>query len=120
RVQQQARVPLLVHLDRPTHLYIDKPADQEKAVAIAVKAKMRRTGVCGAMETLLIDQDYPAPAALLSALLDAGCEVRGDDAVMELDSRTVSADSQDWDTEYLDSIVSVRMVGGLAVALDDI
>jgi len=120
RVQQEARVPVLAHLDGINHTYIDKTADQEKAVAIAVNAKMRRTGVCGAMETLLIDQDYPAPAALLGALLDAGCEVRGDDAVMELDSRTVSADSQDWDTEYLAPIVSVRMVGGLDDALDHI
>ncbi|MEW4468664.1 glutamate-5-semialdehyde dehydrogenase [Parasphingorhabdus sp. JC815] len=117
RVQEEARVPVLAHLDGINHTYIDKAADQDKAIAIAVNAKMRRTGVCGAMETLLIDQDYPAPGPLLRALLDAGCEVRGDDAVMELDSRTVSAQEEDWDTEYLAPIVSVRMVGGVDEAL---
>ncbi len=117
RVQEEARVPVLAHLDGICHTFIGKAADQDKAIAIAVNAKMRRTGVCGAMETLLIDQDYPAPGPLLRALIDAGCEVRGDDAVMELDPRTVSAESEDWDTEYLAPIVSVRMVGGVDEAL---
>ncbi len=117
RVQEEARVPVLAHLDGICHTYIGRAADQDKAVAIAVNAKMRRTGVCGAMETLLIDQDYPAPGPLLRALLDAGCEVRGDDAIMELDPRTVSAEADDWDTEYLAPIVSVRMVGGVEEAL---
>lgn len=120
RVQEEARVPVLAHLDGICHSYIGKAADQDKAIAIAVNAKMRRTGVCGAMETLLIDQDYPAPGPLLRALLDEGCEVRGDDAVMELDPRTVSAEAEDWDTEYLAPIVSVRMVGGVDEALDHI
>ncbi|MEP6344639.1 MAG: gamma-glutamyl-phosphate reductase, partial [Parasphingorhabdus sp.] len=79
--------------------------------------KMRRTGICGAMETLLIDQDYPAPGPLLRALIDAGCEVRGDDAVLELDERIVSADDSDWGTEYLAPIVSVAMVNGVDEAL---
>lgn len=117
RVQEEARVPVLAHLDGICHTYIGKTADQDKAIAIAVNAKMRRTGVCGAMETLLIDQDYPAPGPLLRALLDDGCEVRGDDAIMELDPRTVSAEAEDWDTEYLAPIVSVRMVGGVDEAL---
>ncbi len=117
RVQEEARVPVLAHLDGICHTYIGKAADQEKAIAIAVNAKMRRTGVCGAMETLLIDQDYPAPGPLLRALLDEGCEIRGDDAIMELDPRTVSADAQDWDTEYLAPIVSARMIGGVDEAL---
>lgn len=117
RVQEEARVPVLAHLDGICHTYIGKAADQDKAIAIAVNAKMRRTGVCGAMETLLIDQDYPAPGPLLRALLDEGCEVRGDDAVMELDPRTVSAETEDWDTEYLAPIVSARMVGGVDDAL---
>lgn len=117
RVQEEARVPVLAHLDGICHTYIGRAADQDKAVAIAVNAKMRRTGVCGAMETLLIDQDYPAPGPLLRALLDAGCEVRGDDAIMELDPRTVSAEANDWDTEYLAPIVSVRMVSGVEEAL---
>ena len=117
RVQEEARVPVLAHLDGICHTYIGKAADQDKAIAIAVNAKMRRTGVCGAMETLLIDQDYPAPGPLLRALLDEGCEVRGDDAIMELDPRTVSVENGDWDTEYLAPIVSARMVGGVDEAL---
>ncbi len=117
RVQEEARVPVLAHLDGICHTYIGKAADQDKAMAIAVNAKMRRTGVCGAMETLLIDQDYPAPGPLLRALLDEGCEVRGDDAVMELDPRTVSAETEDWGTEYLAPIVSAKMVGGVDEAL---
>ncbi|WP_108811419.1 glutamate-5-semialdehyde dehydrogenase [Sphingorhabdus sp. Alg231-15] len=117
RVQEEARVPVLAHLDGICHTFIGKAANQDKAIAIAVNAKMRRTGVCGAMETLLIDQDYPAPGPMLRALIDAGCEVRGDDAIMELDPRTVSAESEDWDTEYLAPIVSVRMVGGVDEAL---
>lgn len=117
RVQEEARVPVLAHLDGICHTYIGKAADQDKAIAIAVNAKMRRTGICGAMETLLVDQDYPAPGPLLRALLDAGCEVRGDDAIMELDPRTVSAEAEDWDTEYLAPIVAARMVGGVDDAL---
>ncbi len=117
RVQEEARVPVLAHLDGICHTYIGKAADPDKAIAIAVNAKMRRTGVCGAMETLLIDQDYPAPGPLLRALLDEGCEIRGDDAIMELDPRTVSADAQDWDTEYLAPIVSARMISGVDEAL---
>jgi glutamate-5-semialdehyde dehydrogenase len=117
RVQDEARVPVLAHLDGINHTYIGKDADQDKAIAIAVNAKMRRTGICGAMETLLIDQDYPAPGPLVRALLDAGCEVRGDDAVLELDERVVSADKTDWDTEYLAPILSVAMVNGVDEAL---
>jgi glutamate-5-semialdehyde dehydrogenase len=117
RVQDEARVPVLAHLDGICHTYIGKDADPDKAIAIAVNAKMRRTGVCGAMETLLIDQDYPAPGPLLRALIDAGCEVRGDDMIMELDPRTVSAEPEDWDTEYLSPIVAARMVQGLDEAL---
>ncbi len=117
RVQEEARVPVLAHLDGICHTYIGKAADQDKAIAIAVNAKMRRTGVCGAMETLLIDQDYPAPGPMLRALIDAGCEVRGDDAIMELDPRTVPVETEDWDTEYLAPIVSARMVAGIDEAL---
>lgn len=120
RVQEEARVPVLAHLDGICHTYLGKAADQDKAMAIAVNAKMRRTGICGAMETLLIDQDYPAPGPLLRALIEAGCEVRGDDAIMELDPRTVAADAQDWNTEYLAPILSVRMVDGVEEALDHI
>jgi glutamate-5-semialdehyde dehydrogenase len=117
RVQDEARVPVLAHLDGICHSYVHKHADPEMAKAIVVNAKMRRTGICGATETVLIDQDYPAPAALITALLDAGCEVRADDVLMELDARTVSADAQDWDTEYLDSVISACVVSGLDEAM---
>lgn len=120
RVQHEARVPVLAHLDGICHTYIGRDADQDKAVAIAVNAKMRRTGICGAMETLLIDQDYPAPGPLIRALIEAGCEIRGDDAIMELDPRTVAASDADWDTEYLETVLSVRMVEGVEDALHHI
>ena len=117
RVQDEARVPVLAHLDGICHSYVHKDANPEMAQALVVNAKMRRTGICSATETLLIDQDYPAPAALISALLDAGCEVRADDILMELDARTVSADTDDWDTEYLDSVISACVVSGLDEAM---
>mgnify|MGYP001806618896 CR=1 FL=1 len=120
RVQDEARVPVLAHLDGLCHTYVHRAADIEMAKAIIVNAKMRRTGICGATETLLIDQDFAAPAVLVAALIDSGCEVRADDMVMELDSRTVSAHEEDWDTEYLDSVISVRMVAGLDEAMDHI
>ncbi len=120
RVQNEARVPVLAHLDGICHTYVHSAADPAMAKSIILNAKMRRTGICGAMETLLIDQDYCAPGELISALIDAGCEVRSDDGLMELDARTVSASDDDWDTEYLDSIVSVRLVSDLDDAIDHI
>ena len=117
RGQDEARVPVLAHLDGICHSYVHKDADPDMAQAIVVNAKMRRTGVCGATETVLIDQDYPAPAALITALLDAGCEVRADDVLMELDARTVSAEPQDWDTEYLDTVISACVVSGIDEAM---
>ena len=120
RVQDEARVPVLAHLDGICHTYVHKDADPAMATAILVNAKMRRTGICGATETLLIDQDYGAPGELVSALIDAGCEVRADDMLMELDARTVSADDADWDTEYLDSVISARVVSGLDEAMEHI
>lgn len=120
RVQDEARVPVLAHLDGICHTYIHAQADPEMAEAIAVNAKMRRTGICGATETLLIDQDYPEPAHIIGALLDAGCEVRADDMLMELDPRTVQAEEEDWGTEYLDPIVSAKMVSGIDEAIDHI
>ena len=120
RVQNEARVPVLAHLDGICHTYIHKDADPAMARTIIVNAKMRRTGICGATETVLIDQDYSTPGDLVSALIDAGCEVRADDALMELDSRTVSADDADWDTEYLDSVISARIVSGIDEAMQHI
>jgi glutamate-5-semialdehyde dehydrogenase len=117
RVQNDARVPVLAHLDGICHTYIDAAADPDKAVAIAVNAKMRRTGICGAMETLLIDRAYGAPKTILSALINAGCEVRGDAEIQALQSQIKPADAADWDTEYLDSIVSVAMVDGVSGAI---
>jgi glutamate-5-semialdehyde dehydrogenase len=120
RVQDEARVPVLAHLDGICHTYVHKDADPEMARAIVINAKMRRTGICGAMETLLIDQDYPAPGDLVIGLIDAGCEVRADDMLMELDPRTVSASAQDWDTEYLESVVSACVVSGFDEAIEHI
>lgn len=112
RVQDEARVPVLAHLDGIVHLYVDRAADPAKALPLAVNAKMRRTGVCGATETLLIDRGYPAPQPIVAALLDAGCEVRGDDEAQALDPRVKPVSAADWDCEYLDSIVSVGFVDG--------
>jgi len=117
RVQDEARVPVLAHLDGICHTYVDAAADPEKARSIAVNAKLRRTGVCGAMETLLIDRAFANPEPILSALIEAGCEVRGDSATCALEPRAVAATPEDWDTEYLDAIVSVALVGGVEGAL---
>ena len=120
RVQNEARVPVLAHLDGICHTYVHSAADPAMAEAIVVNAKMRRTGICGSLETLLIDQDYPEPARLIATLLDAGCEVRADDMLMELDARTVSAEEADWGTEYLDCIISAKMVSGVDEAVTHI
>lgn len=120
RVQEEARVPVLAHLDGICHTYVHAKADPAMAEAIVVNAKMRRTGICGSTETVLIDQDYPDPAGLIGALIDAGCEVRADDMLMEIDPRTVAADEEDWGTEYLEPIVSAKMVSGVDDAIDHI
>jgi len=112
RVQADARVPVLAHLDGINHTYVHAAADPEQARAVAINAKLRRTGVCGAMETLLVDARYPESAALVGALIDAGCEVRGDARAAALDSRIAPATAEDWDTEYLDAILSVAVVDG--------
>ncbi|MCM0000891.1 MAG: glutamate-5-semialdehyde dehydrogenase [Erythrobacter sp.] len=117
RVQAEARVPVLAHLDGINHTYVHAAADPAMAEAIAVNAKLRRTGICGSMETLLIDAAYPAPAALVAALIDAGCEVRGDARTAALDPRVIPASNDDWDTEYLDAILSVACVDGIDAAL---
>ncbi|BAI98213.1 gamma-glutamyl phosphate reductase [Sphingobium sp. TA15] len=117
RVQEEARVPVLAHLDGINHSYVDGAADPDMALKLVVNAKMRRTGICGATETVLIDKGFAQAPSIVNALLDAKCEVRGDEAVQALDSRVVAASDEDWDTEYLDAIVSVRMVDGLDEAL---
>lgn len=117
RVQADARVPVLAHLDGICHTYVHAAAEPDMALAIALNAKLRRTGICGAMETLLIDAAYPEGAALVAALIDKGCEVRGDARAQALDARVIPASANDWDTEYLDAILSVAVVDGLDAAL---
>lgn len=117
RVQNDARVPVLAHLDGICHTYVHAAADADMAERIVVNAKMRRTGICGALETLLIDVNYPASGALVGTLIDSGCEVRGDGRVQSLDPRVKPASAHDWDTEYLDAVASVAMVDDLDAAL---
>ena len=117
RVQAEARVPVLAHLDGVNHVYVDASADPAMAQAIVVNAKMRRTGVCGAMETLLIDRAYPQPGALVEALRAAGCEMRGDPLEAAIGEIVAPADEADWDTEYLDAICAVALVDGVDGAL---
>jgi len=117
RVQRDARVPVLAHLDGICHTYIHGAADPEMARAIALNAKMRRTGICGAMETLLLDVAFPASGDVVAALIDAGCEVRGDARAQAIDTRILPAAANDWDTEYLDAVLSVAVVDGLEAAI---
>jgi glutamate-5-semialdehyde dehydrogenase len=119
RVQQEARVPVIGHLEGNCHVYVDRDADVRMARTIAVNAKMRRTGVCGAAETLLVDRacvdTHLAP--ILEDLIAAGCEVRGDVTVQKVDSRVRPATEDDWYTEYLDSIIAARVVDGVDAAI---
>ena len=119
RVQEEARVPVFAHLEGVCHTYVDRGADIDKAIEILVNAKLRRTGVCGATETLLVDknahEDYLTP--LVKALLDAGCEVRGDSPTQAADPRAVPATENDWGTEYLDAIIAVKVVDGIDEAI---
>ncbi|KAK0337440.1 glutamate-5-semialdehyde dehydrogenase [Sphingobium yanoikuyae] len=117
RVQEEARVPVLAHLDGINHSYVDGAADPAMAESLVLNAKLRRTGVCGSTETVLIDRAYAHAPALVKALLDAKCEVRGDDAVQGMDDRVIAASDEDWDTEYLDAIVSIRLVDGVEEAI---
>lgn len=117
RVQEEARVPVLAHLDGINHSYVDGAADPAMAQALVVNAKMRRTGVCGSTETVLVDRAYRETPALVRALIDAGCEVRGDPAIQAMDAAVKPASDEDWDTEYLDAIVSIAQVEGLDGAI---
>jgi glutamate-5-semialdehyde dehydrogenase len=119
RVQRESRIPVIAHLEGNCHVYIDRAADLAKAQAIVVNAKMRRTGVCGAAETLLVDRAVAGKALppILAALHQAGCEIRGDAAVRMLDAEAKEATEQDWFTEYLDAILAVRVVDDLAAAI---
>ncbi|QOC21342.1 glutamate-5-semialdehyde dehydrogenase [Wenzhouxiangella sp. AB-CW3] len=121
RVQADARVPVLAHLDGNNHLYIHSSAEAEMAVEVVANAKMRRPGICGALETLLIDSDaLPMLPALVERLTELGCELRGDEALCDLDARLVQASEEDWATEYLDAILAMKVVDGPDEALEHI
>ena len=119
RVQKEARVPVIGHLEGNCHVYIDRDADVRMARAIALNAKMRRTGICGAAETLLVDAACAAThlAPIVRDLLEAGCEVRGDAAVRGVDPRVIPASEEDWYTEYLDAVIAARVVAGVDAAI---
>jgi glutamate-5-semialdehyde dehydrogenase len=119
RVQTEARVPVFAHLDGNCHVYVDKAADHEMARSIVLNSKMRRTGVCGAAETLLVDKAAASTllAPLVRMLIDAGCEVRGDRDTQAADSRVMGATEADWGTEYLDAIIAVKVVDGVDEAI---
>ena len=119
RVQAEAKVPVFAHLEGVCHVYVDKAAELGMAKAILLNAKMRRTGVCGAAETLLVDRAISAShlKPLVTMLLDAGCEVRGDEAARAVDSRVRPASEADWSTEYLDAIISAKLVDGVDGAI---
>jgi glutamate-5-semialdehyde dehydrogenase len=117
RVQAEAKVPVLAHLDGIVHLYIDKAADPQMARDLVLNAKMRRTGICGAMETLLIDRAFADPAPILGVIADSGCELRGTDEIRAIEPRAVAVNDADWDTEYLDAILSAKFVNGVDEAM---
>jgi glutamate-5-semialdehyde dehydrogenase len=119
RVQAEARVPVFAHLEGICHVYVDKAADLARAVSIAVNAKMRRTGICGAAECLLVDKTKAEKflPPLVSALLEAGCEVRGDAATQSTDARVRAATTDDYGKEFLDSIIAVKVVDGIDDAI---
>ncbi len=122
RVQQEARVPVFAHLEGLCHVYVDKDADLEMAKGIVVNAKMRRTGICGAVETLLVDQAcvHTHLEPLILALKEAGCHVKGDETTQSISSSVESANEEDWATEYLDAIISVKVVDGVNGAINHI
>ncbi|HVF17210.1 MAG TPA: glutamate-5-semialdehyde dehydrogenase [Steroidobacteraceae bacterium] len=118
RVQQEARVPVIGHLEGNCHVYVDREAEVQMACDIVKNAKLRRTGICGSAETVLFDAAGVAALAkpVLTTLLDAGCEVRGDEALQKVDGRIKAATEDDWYTEYLDSIIAAKVVEGVAGA----
>jgi len=122
RVMAESRIPVIAHLDGNCHVYIHAAADPGMAREVTLNAKMRRTGVCGAAESLLIDRE--AVTTILPGIVDdlaaAGCEVRGDEEARAADPRIVPASEEDWDTEYLDAIISVRTVGGIEEAIEHV
>jgi glutamate-5-semialdehyde dehydrogenase len=122
RVQDEARIPVIGHLEGICHVYLHESANLEMAKDIVVNAKMRRTGICGAAETVLVDRaaaERLLPDVIV-ALSDAGCEIRGDEGVQKLGTKVVAATEEDWSTEYLDAIISVRVVDGIRQAMEHI
>ncbi len=119
RVQQEARVPVIGHLEGVCHVYVDRAANLKMAKDIVLNAKMRRTGICGSAETLLVDRGCADThlGPLVKMLLESGCEVRGDPQTAQSDGRVKSADEQDWYAEYLDAIIAVRVVDGVDAAI---
>jgi glutamate-5-semialdehyde dehydrogenase len=119
RVQSEARIPVFAHLEGVCHVYVDKAASLDMAKSVVLNAKMRRTGVCGAAETLLVDraaaERFLQP--LVAMLLDAGCEVRGDAATQKVDRRVKAATEEDWPAEYLDAIIAAKVVDGVDGAI---
>ena len=122
RVQAEARVPVFAHLDGNCHVYVDEGADDDMAKAVVLNAKMRRTGICGAAETLLVDRGAASRllAPLVGLLIEAGCEVRGDRETQSADSRVKAATEEDWATEFLDAIMAVKVVDGVGEAITHI
>ncbi|SHL31268.1 glutamate-5-semialdehyde dehydrogenase [Roseibium suaedae] len=122
RVQDEARVPVFAHLEGLVHIFLDKAADPEKALAVILNSKMRRTGICGALETLLVHEEVAEAQlpAIVTALREAGCEVRGDARVQEICAAAVPASEEDWSTEYLDKILAVKVVPSLDAAIEHI
>jgi glutamate-5-semialdehyde dehydrogenase len=119
RVEAEARVPVFAHLEGVNHVYVDHAANLDMAKSIVLNAKMRRTGVCGAAETLLVDRAGASSSLkpLVEMLIEAGCEVRGDEAVQRVDGRVKPAAEEDWDAEYLDAIIAARVVDGVGGAI---
>lgn len=119
RVQSEARVPVFAHLEGICHTYIDKSAELQMAVDVTLNAKMRRTGICGATETLLVHRDVVAThlKPVIAALVAKGCEIRGDATVMSLIPEAIAATEQDWHTEYEDAIISVKVVADVGEAI---
>ena len=122
RVQEEARVPVIGHLEGICHVYLHETADTDMARDVVLNAKMRRTGICGAAETVLVDRAAAARLlpAISAVLIDAGCEIRGDDAVCDVVPEAQAATNEDWSTEYLDAIISIRVVDGIDQAITHI
>ena len=122
KVQDKAKVPVIGHLEGICHIYVNKSANLNTAIQVIHNAKLRRTEICGAAETLLIDREYAKDNLdkIITNLYEGGCEIRGDIFSKEIDSRILLADEKDWSTEYLDAIISIKLVENIDEAIDHI